>query len=741
MDVSRLLDELNSSQREAVAAPEENLLILAGAGSGKTRVLVHRIAWLIEAENISPWSIMAVTFTNKAAREMRARIESLMGLDTQQLWVGTFHGLAHRLLRRHWQEAGLQKEFQILDSDDQLSILKRLCKEMQLDESRWPVRQFQQFINGCKDEGKRAQHIETHGDFQLDTQVKVYAAYHQACERAGLVDFGELLLRSHELWLNNSALLGHYQGRFKHMLVDEFQDTNTIQYAWLRVLSGSAAKVMAVGDDDQSIYGWRGAKIENIQHFERDFGNAITVRLEQNYRSTGTILKAANGVISNNSGRLGKNLWTDGKDGEPIALYAAFNEMDEARFIVDQIDQWQKEGGLRAECAILYRSNAQSRVLEEALIRAQMPYRIYGGQRFYDRLEIRNALAYLRLIKNRNDDAAMERVFNVPTRGVGAATVAKIRQNARAEGCSMWDSTNQTLGHSSLPSRAHNAIESFVNLINRLDEETSEIALHEMVDLVIQQSGLVQHHLKEKGEKAQTRIENLKELVSAAKEFANSWNPVQESNDPDGELDPVATTPLAAMLDQAALDAGEQQADESEDSVQLMTLHSAKGLEFPVVFLGGVEEGLFPHKMSLEEGDRLEEERRLCYVGITRAMQKLFISYAESRRLHGQETFNRPSRFIAEVPEGLMNEVRLKSSISRPVTARPTPTKKYDRWGRHQVLETPVVALGQSVRHPLFGIGTVVNSEGSGPQARVQVNFENEGSKWLVLAYAKLENL
>ena len=378
MDVSRLLDELNDSQREAVAAPEENLLILAGAGSGKTRVLVHRIAWLIEAENISPWSIMAVTFTNKAAREMRARIESLMGLDTTQLWVGTFHGLAHRLLRRHWQEAGLQQQFQILDSDDQLSILKRLCKEMQLDESRWPVRQFQHFINGCKDEGKRPQHIETQGDFQLDTQVKVYAAYHQACERAGLVDFGELLLRCHELWLNNSALLAHYQGRFKHLLVDEFQDTNTIQYAWLRVLSGSAAKVMAVGDDDQSIYGWRGAKIENIQHFERDFGNAITVRLEQNYRSTGTILKAANGLISNNSGRLGKNLWTDGNDGEPISLYAAFNEMDEARFIVDQIDQWQKDGGLRAVCTILYRFNAHSRVVAEALIRAQIPYCISG---------------------------------------------------------------------------------------------------------------------------------------------------------------------------------------------------------------------------------------------------------------------------------------------------------------------------------------------------------------------------
>ncbi len=741
MDVSRLLDDLNSSQREAVAAPEENLLILAGAGSGKTRVLVHRIAWLIEAENVSPWSIMAVTFTNKAAREMRARIESLMGLDTQQLWVGTFHSLAHRLLRRHWQEAGLQKEFQILDSDDQLSILKRLCKEMQLEESRWPVRQFQHFINGCKDEGLRPQNIETHGDFQLDTQVKVYAAYHQACERAGLVDFGELLLRCHELWLNNQALLAHYQGRFKHMLVDEFQDTNTIQYAWLRVLSGNAAKVMAVGDDDQSIYGWRGAKIENIQHFERDFGNAITVRLEQNYRSTGTILKAANGVIANNSGRLGKNLWTDGKDGEPISLYAAFNEMDEARFIVDQIASWNAEGGLRAECAILYRSNAQSRVLEEALIRAQMPYRIYGGQRFYDRLEIRNALAYLRLIKNRNDDAAMERVFNVPTRAVGAATVAKIREHARDEGCSMWDSTNQIIGHNSLPTRAHNAVEGFVKLINRLDEDTGEMPLHEMVDWVISQSGLIQHHLKEKGEKAQTRIENLKELVSAAKEFASSWNPVQDSDDPDGELDPVASTPLEAMLDQAALDAGEQQADESEDSVQLMTLHSAKGLEFPVVFLGGVEEGLFPHKMSLEEGDRLEEERRLCYVGITRAMQRLYISYAESRRLHGQETFNRPSRFVGEIPEGLMNEVRLKSSISRPVTARPTPTKEYDRWGRHQGLETPVLALGQNVRHPLFGIGTVVNAEGSGPQARVQVNFESEGSKWLVLAYAKLESL
>ena len=741
MDVSRLLDGLNGAQREAVAAPEQNLLVLAGAGSGKTRVLVHRIAWLIDTVGLSPWSIMAVTFTNKAAREMRGRIEELLSLNTEHLWVGTFHSLAHRLLRRHWQEAGLQQQFQIIDSDDQLSLLKRLCKEMQLDEARWPVRQFQGFINSCKDEGQRPQHIDTNGDYHLQTQVNVYAAYHQACERAGLVDFGELLLRCHELWLQNPALLAHYQGRFKHILVDEFQDTNTIQYAWLRVLAGQNVHVMAVGDDDQSIYGWRGAKIENIQQFEGDFGHTVNVRLEQNYRSTGTILKAANGLISNNQGRLGKNLWTEGSDGEAISLYAAFNEMDEARFIVDQISQWQSGGGQRSECAILYRSNAQSRVLEEALIRANMPYRIYGGQRFYDRLEIRNALAYLRLIHSRNDDAAMERVFNVPTRGIGAATVAKIRQHARSEGCSMWDASQQILATNVFPTRAHNAVDSFLKLITRLAEDTAEAHLHELVDHVIQQSGLIQHHLKEKGEKAQTRIDNLNELVSAAKSFASGWSPVQESADPDGDLDPQASTPLGAMLDQAALDAGEQQADESEDSVQLMTLHSAKGLEFPMVFLSGVEEGLFPHKMSLEEGDRLEEERRLCYVGITRAMQKLFITYAESRRLHGQDTFNRPSRFIGELPDELLEEVRLKSSISRPVTAAHSTEPKYDRWGRHQQLETPAISLGQMVRHPMFGIGTVVNAEGAGPQARVQVNFETEGSKWLVLAYAKLENL
>lgn len=741
MDVSRLLDGLNGAQREAVAAPEQNLLVLAGAGSGKTRVLVHRIAWLIDTVGLSPWSIMAVTFTNKAAREMRGRIEELLSLNTEHLWVGTFHSLAHRLLRRHWQEASLQQQFQIIDSDDQLSLLKRLCKEMQLDEARWPVRQFQGFINSCKDEGQRPQHIDTNGDYHLQTQVNVYAAYHQACERAGLVDFGELLLRCHELWLQNPALLAHYQGRFKHILVDEFQDTNTIQYAWLRVLAGQNVHVMAVGDDDQSIYGWRGAKIENIQQFEGDFGHTVNVRLEQNYRSTGTILKAANGLISNNQERLGKNLWTEGTDGEAISLYAAFNEMDEARFIVDQISQWQSGGGQRSECAILYRSNAQSRVLEEALIRANMPYRIYGGQRFYDRLEIRNALAYLRLIHSRNDDAAMERVFNVPTRGIGAATVAKIRQHARSEGCSMWDASQQILATNVLPTRAHNAVDSFLKLITRLAEDTAEAHLHELVDHVIQQSGLIQHHLKEKGEKAQTRIDNLNELVSAAKSFASGWSPVQESADPDGDLDPQASTPLGAMLDQAALDAGEQQADESEDSVQLMTLHSAKGLEFPMVFLSGVEEGLFPHKMSLEEGDRLEEERRLCYVGITRAMQKLFITYAESRRLHGQDTFNRPSRFIGELPDELLEEVRLKSSISRPVTAAHSTEPKYDRWGRHQQLETPAISLGQMVRHPMFGIGTVVNAEGAGPQARVQVNFETEGSKWLVLAYAKLENL
>ncbi len=714
MDVSDILSPLNDAQRQAVAAESGNMLVLAGAGSGKTRVLVHRIAWLIRAEDYSPWAILAVTFTNKAAREMRGRIEEMLHLPTRGMWVGTFHGLAHRLLKAHWKEAGLPQNFQILDADDQLRLVKRVCRDIGLDESRWPPKQAMWFINAQKDEGLRAAHVDVApGDLFAQTMLRVYEAYEEACERGGMADFAELLLRAHELWLKSPEVLAHYQGRFRQILVDEFQDTNTIQYAWLRVLAGGRIPVVAVGDDDQSIYGWRGAKIENIQRFTEDFAGTQTVRLEQNYRSTQTILTAANGVIANNFGRLGKELWTAGESGEPISLYAGFNEQDEARYIVEQIQQWLDEGNPRRSTAILYRSNAQSRVLEEALIRAGLPYRIYGGQRFYERMEIRNALAYMRLLVNRGDDAAVERVINTPPRGIGAKTLDTVRECARERDLSLWAAMGAVLDEKLLPSRALTALEGFRVLINELDSGTDELTLDELAEHVIQGSGLVEFHKKEKGEKGQARVENLEELVSAAKQFAPE----------DDDL-----SPLQQFLDQAALDAGDAQAEEHEDSVQLMTLHSAKGLEFPLVFLAGMEENLFPHRMSIEEPGRLEEERRLCYVGITRAMQKLVLTYAECRRLHGSETYNAPSRFVREIPADLVQEVRLHGTVAQPVSSM----------ARAQVPETEL-SLGQRVYHQVFGEGVVLNFEGRGASARVEVNFDTEGGKWLVLQYANLQ--
>ena len=734
MDVTHIIDSLNDAQREAVTADISNLLVLAGAGSGKTRVLVHRIAWLIEAEQISPYSILAVTFTNKAAKEMRGRIESLLNVNVHGMWVGTFHGLAHRLLRSHWQEAGLRENFQIMDSDDQLRLVKRISKEMGLDDSRWPPKQIQWYINAQKDEGLRSKHLERTGDLVQDTLIRVYEAYEQACDRGGMIDFGELLLRCLELLRDkNPQLLQHYKERFRYVLVDEFQDTNAIQYAWLRLLCQGEHKLMAVGDDDQSIYGWRGARIENIQNLEAHFGGLKTIKLEQNYRSTDNILSAANAVIRNNFGRLGKELWTEGNQGDPISLYAAFNEQDEARFIVDRIAQWVSDGNRRDESAILYRSNAQSRVLEEMLIRAAIPYRIYGGQRFYERLEIKNALAYLRLIANRDDDTAMERVINVPTRGIGTRTIEEVRDYARSQGISMWRASNEIIEHKKLPARAGNALQAFLDLVNQLTVDTEEASLQERTEHTIRFSGLIAHHEKVKGEKAQSRIENLEELVTAARQFEQQWS--QEEN-------PEFPSVLAAFLDQAALDAGESQADPNTDSVQLMTLHSAKGLEFPLVFLCGMEEGLFPHSMSAEEPGRLEEERRLCYVGITRAMQKLYMTYAESRRLHGQDNYNRPSRFIQEIPLELIEEVRLNASVRRPLSSGSdmdvsfTPQSAF----ASEVPDTQL-SLGQRVNHPKFGDGMVINFEGSGPKARVQVNFDYEGTKWLVVGFANLTTL
>ena len=723
MDVSHILNDLNEAQRAAVTGDPGNMLVLAGAGSGKTRVLVHRIAWLIQADGFSPHSVLAVTFTNKAAREMRERIDHLLNINTRGMWVGTFHGLAHRLLKAHPEDAGLPDNFQIIDADDQLRILKRIHRELELDETRWPPKQSQWFINAQKDEGLRAAHLDNQSkDLFTQMMIKVYRAYEQLCERQGVVDFAELLLRAHELWLNKPAILQHYQQRFRYILVDEFQDTNAVQYAWLRVLAGDRVPVTAVGDDDQSIYGWRGARIENIQQFSKDFPHAQFVRLEQNYRSTATILAAANAVIAYNQGRLGKELWTDGEEGELISLYAAFNEMDEARFVVERLQDWNSAGNARRTSAILYRSNAQSRVLEEALIRSGVPYRIYGGQRFYDRLEIKNAVAYMRLLVNRNDDTAIERVINTPTRGIGDKTVEMIRTYARAQAVSMWRATNEVLEHDLLTARAANALRLFVELIDRLDTETDDMTLEELTDYVVKQSGLIDFHQMEKGEKGQARVENLQELVVATSEFSV-----------EDETMPL----LNAFLDQVSLDAGEHEAGEFEDSVQLMTLHSAKGLEFPLVFMVGMEESLFPHQRSMDDPTQLEEERRLCYVGITRAMQKLFLTYAESRRLYGSDSYHPPSRFLREIPKKLLQEVRLQASVSRPLSS------SHNRYGNQSGLNEnhTGINLGQRVYHELFGEGVVLNFEGSGGAARVQVNFTDEGSKWLVLQYANLQML
>ena len=732
MDVSHILDSLNEQQRNAVASPANNLLVLAGAGSGKTRVLVHRIAWLIEAEDVSPFSILAVTFTNKAAREMRGRIEELRQQPTGGMWVGTFHGLAHRLLRSHWKEAGLPEDFQILDADDQLRLIKRLLKTLRIDEEKWPAKQCQWYINSQKDEGFRSHNIEHLDDDYTKTQLSIYKAYEDACNSGGMIDFGEILLRAHELWLNNPKVLSHYQKRFKFILVDEFQDTNSIQYAWVQVLAGANNSMMVVGDDDQSIYGWRGAKIENIQKFNVDFPDSDIVRLEQNYRSTANILNAANELIANNNGRLGKNLWTECDEGDPLSLYEAFNEQDEARFIVDRLQEWSNNGNLRKESAILYRSNAQSRELEDALLRVGMPYLIYGGHRFYERLEIKNALSYLRLVVNRNDDTAVERIINVPVRGIGGRTLDTIRNAARENGDSLWGSCVRCINESILSPRAANSVLAFLELIDKLESGSSGMELHQKAEHVIIQSGLINHHEKEGGEKARSRIENLEELVNACSNF----DAQELIADEDEGIDLTSNSFLKAFLDQASLDAGDTQASENDDAVQLMTLHSAKGLEFPLVFLAGMEEGLFPHKMSMDNIAGLEEERRLCYVGITRAKEKLYLSYAESRRLHGDVTLCRPSRFIKEIPSSLIDEIRLKSTIKRMGSQNSTTTGNQVR-GHIDIPKTEL-SLGQRVLHGKFGEGVVLNYEGQGSNARVQVNFDSKGSKWLVLSYANL---
>jgi DNA helicase-2/ATP-dependent DNA helicase PcrA len=725
MDVTSIIAPLNDAQRQAVTAPSQAMLVLAGAGSGKTRVLVHRIAWQIQAQGVSAHSILAVTFTNKAAKEMRSRVEDLLKLSAQSMWIGTFHGLAHRLLRRHAKQAKLPETFQVMDSGDQLRLIKRLLTTLNLDADKWPPRQVQWYINAQKDEGVRARHMmETHDLYQRQ-MLTIYKAYEELCDRSGLVDFAELLLRAHELLRDNDDVLEFYQQRFSQVHVDEFQDTNTIQYAWLRLLTEGKDNIFVVGDDDQSIYGWRGAKIENIYNFQKHYPNHQVIKLEQNYRSTGNILKAANKVISVNDGRMGKELWTDAGDGDLISLYAAFNEQDEAHFVVERIRAWVNEGGIRNDIAILYRSNAQSRQFEERLMTTNTPYRVYGGLRFFERAEIKNALAYLRLMSNRNDDASFERVINTPTRGIGTKTIDDIRNLARDQDISLWAAAIVLINQRSLSARASNALIGFLELIKQFAAQTEGLELYEKVKWVVEKSGLIELYKKDKTDKDEEKVENLEELVNAARLFDAATIGDLEDEESLSELD--------MFLAHATLESGELQGDDFDDCVQLMTLHSAKGLEFKLVFLVGMEEGLFPSQQSVDDVGRLEEERRLCYVGITRAMRQLYLTYAESRRLYGRETYPRPSRFLREIPAEHIQEVRMRATVSRPVTSVKPKAQSLQTEGKYK--------LGQRVSHVKFGEGVVLQMEGSGAQERVQINFKQVGIKWLMLAYAQLDVL
>ncbi len=724
MDITPLIDPLNNPQREAVTAPFQSALVLAGAGSGKTRVLVHRIGWMIQVENLPPYSILAVTFTNKAAREMQGRVEALLHQDASTgMWIGTFHGLAHRFLRRHSASANLPDTFQVLDSDDQQRLIKRIVKSAELDEAHFPPRQIQWYINAHKDEGRRAANVQAEGAFWVQMQ-QIYKTYEDLCQRSGLVDFAELLLRCLETLRDTPELLDQYRNRFRYVLVDEFQDTNTIQYAWLKLLTQGQNNLFVVGDDDQSIYGWRGARVENIYSFQSDYPEHKLVRLEQNYRSTANILNAANALIAHNDKRMGKDLWTDDSDGEPITVYDAFNEQDEAYFVINRIKQWIAEGNQREQTAVLYRSNAQSRLFEERLVSAAIPYRVYGGLRFFERAEIKNALAYLRMNANRHDDASFERIVNLPTRGIGARSMDAVREIAKAQNCSLWNAARMLCRDNGLSARAMNALKGFLALIENMAIDADPMSLHDQVRLIVEKSGLIPHYEKEGQEKGAARIDNLKELVNAARQFKN-----------ESDADIETMRELDLFLSHASLEAGDAQGDTDEDCVQLMTLHSAKGLEFDLVFLVGLEEGLFPGQKSLEEIGRLEEERRLCYVGMTRARQQLVISHAESRRLYGREHRSEPSRFLREIPNQYLQEIRMQGQVTRPVTAIQGSGNFNNK---SEFTSNSGFSLGQQVSHSKFGNGVILQQEGDGHQARVQINFEDVGTKWLVLAYANL---
>ena len=728
--MSEILHGLNQPQIDATTHSTSSILVLAGAGSGKTRVLTTRIAWLIQTGQINPFELMAVTFTNKAAKEMLLRITSMLPINARGMWVGTFHGLCNRLLRTHYREAGLPQTFQILDSADQLSLVKRVMKSLSIDEVRYPFRQAQYFINSNKEEGLRANKVESIDEFGR-TLTEVYREYDRACANEGVVDFSELLLRSYELLLQNERLLKHYQNRFKHILVDEFQDTNKLQYAWLKLLADQGACVMAVGDDDQSIYAFRGANTGNMLSFEADFAIEKVVKLEQNYRSLGNILDGANALIKNNDGRLGKNLWTDQGEGEPIRVFRATTDGEEASFIIEEIQALKNSGIQLKSIALLYRSNAQSRILEHGLFSAGLPYKVYGVLRFFERQEVKHALAYLRLIANSDDDGALLRIINFPTRGIGNRTIENIRDLAERTGISLW----QAACSAPLSGRAVTAVTSFVTLIEKLKNETSGFSLPDLIEHSIENSGLVEHYQKDRD--GQDRLENLNELINAASAFIderasapNLEAQVEVSADEDFSL--IEIDPLIDFLAHASLEAGDNQASFGEDALQLMTVHAAKGLEFHSVFISGLEEGLFPHENSINEHGGLEEERRLMYVAMTRAMRRLYLSHSQMRMLHGQTRYNIESRFIDEIPGELLKKIN---------DAKPTATSAPQR------AHAPVTAsqkapggfrIGQQVQHTKFGLGVIIQIEGQGPDARLQVNFRDSGLKWLALEYAKL---
>jgi DNA helicase-2/ATP-dependent DNA helicase PcrA len=743
--MSPILSDLNPEQFEAVTLPHRSALVLAGAGSGKTRVLTTRIAHLIQSGQASPHGVLAVTFTNKAAKEMLVRISSMLPINTRGMWIGTFHGLCNRLLRAHYQDAGLAQAFQILDSADQLALIKRTLKGLGADEEKFAPRQVQWFINNAKEEGMRAAEVEAYDDFTRK-MVEFYLSYEQQCNKEGVVDFAELLLRSYELLVRNEIIREHYRSRFIHILVDEFQDTSRLQYKWLRLLAGSRTAVFVVGDDDQSIYAFRGANTGNMKEFERDFHISKIIKLEQNYRSHGNILRAANTLIRNNSGRLGKNLWTSDGHGELIRVYNALTDLDEAAFIVDEVKSLHAEGVVLSQIALLYRSNAQSRVLEHALFNAALAYRVYGGLRFFERQEIKHALAYLRLVANPNDDNALLRVVNFPARGIGARGLEQIQDEASQHGVSLWSAMLERCGSQPLlpagvegvtssgagrvaPQQAKKGVGGFIAVIESMRDVCEKLPLPEVVEHIVEHSGLAAYYRAERD--GADRLENLNELVNAAASF------VHEAEDDS----------LAAFLSHASLEAGEHQAGEGRDALQLMTVHSAKGLEFHSVFLSGLEEGLFPHDNSRNETGGLEEERRLMYVAVTRARRRLYLSFSQSRMLHGQTRYNIPSRFLQEIPENLLKWLKPQQrGMSRSMESMNLPLTRSPGWTTESLQRPPVTQettssrwrIGQNVIHPKFGTGVILNCEGRGADARVEVRFNRTGTKWLLLEYAKL---